>query len=493
LDLGAPTPSISGEGLSQEAEALLAQVRQKQLMETKDRAKGLARDNVKLKDDIKILEDKTTKEISRLTRENYKMKRDLDKLNKKLRDTLEKNREMKSKLNLDIAKAVSVARKEHESEIKSFLKEQHRLKREIEDMEVFKERRFQMATELEKANNEIKATKAMHREDVRQMERKFLQIRSKMQKEMEHRITNFKSECRSVVLKEIDKESQKLRLVNVQMSDEIRFHAKNSNELRKQLKIMKEKVNKQKMELDLAKQKDDMQSKRGAKQAGTIRRLRSDKHDLDDTILALKDELVDLSEAYTKLREAYETPTDEVATLRHHLAVKTGEVKRIKSLAQRILDQRGDVERFFLSSLEQVKEEIRKKKKRESKKQKKDKVLQLLALTKGKPMTAKNSTAREAAAKSMDNRRVDLSELSLEDRERVLRLLFSKINTSTRLQDRIGQFNPNAALQVHSGYTSGLDEEKLEDNTFLTNHAAGREQVAGLVQATALEASKFEN
>lgn len=47
--------------------------------------------------------------------------------------------------------------------------------------------------------------------------------------------------------------------------------------------------------------------------------------------------------------------------LREYLRSRVSEAKRVKALAQVILDQRSDVEQFFLEALEQIKEEIRKK------------------------------------------------------------------------------------------------------------------------------------
>ena len=47
--------------------------------------------------------------------------------------------------------------------------------------------------------------------------------------------------------------------------------------------------------------------------------------------------------------------------LRENLKVKNRDQRNVKALAQVILDQRSDVEQFFLEALEQIKEEIRKK------------------------------------------------------------------------------------------------------------------------------------
>jgi len=76
-----------------------------------------------------------------------------------------------------------------------------------------------------------------------------------------------------------------------------------------------------------------------------------------------------------------------------------------------ILDQRSDIELFFLEALDQVREEIRLKRQD-------DKSAQLFPDINNSKDTNK-----------LPNDKVDLAELDWEDRERVLRLLFSKINT----------------------------------------------------------------
>lgn len=53
-----------------------------------------------------------------------------------------------------------------------------------------------------------------------------------------------------------------------------------------------------------------------------------------------------------------ESAKTEVVKLRRMLDLKTKEMNRVKRLAKNILDQRTEVERFFLESLEHVKKEI---------------------------------------------------------------------------------------------------------------------------------------
>ena len=48
----------------------------------------------------------------------------------------------------------------------------------------------------------------------------------------------------------------------------------------------------------------------------------------------------------------------EIAKLQRIIQLKTKEMNRVKKLARNILDQRTEVERFFIDALDQVKKEV---------------------------------------------------------------------------------------------------------------------------------------
>lgn len=116
---------------------------------------------------------------------------------------------------------------------------------------------------------------------------------------------------------------------------------------------------------------------------------------------------------------------------------KNSELKKVKAISQVIIDQRSDVEQFFLEALAQIKEEIQKKISAERKQRRLN----------GQPFPAPNQTSTEhqmtgqgqttmsqGSSTQQENQqksyaeKVDLNDLDWEDRERVLRLLFSKMN-----------------------------------------------------------------
>ena len=104
----------------------------------------------------------------------------------------------------------------------------------------------------------------------------------------------------------------------------------------------------------------------------------------------------------------------------------------MRALAQVVLDQRAEVEQFFLEALEQIKDEIRKKNQLE-KKQKRygGGVSQVgtgsVSQDEGGKMGGLAGGSADGSQKPFSDK-VDLNDLEWEDRERVLRLLFSKMN-----------------------------------------------------------------
>jgi len=52
---------------------------------------------------------------------------------------------------------------------------------------------------------------------------------------------------------------------------------------------------------------------------------------------------------------------EELNNLRETMRVQLREYKDVRAISQVIIDQKSDVEQFFLEALEQIKEEIKKK------------------------------------------------------------------------------------------------------------------------------------
>ena len=134
----------------------------------------------------------------------------------------------------------------------------------------------------------------------------------------------------------------------------------------------------------------------------------------------------------------------DIINARENLRVKNRELRNVRALAQVILDQRSEVEQFFLEALEQIKEEIRKKISQEKKLKK----------------SAGQDVQPDEAQKPFGDK-VDLNDLEWEDRERVLRLLFSKMNSGVNNSGQMKHKLRQAASRqkkINKLNTQGLKE-----------------------------------
>ncbi len=186
----------------------------------------------------------------------------------------------------------------------------------------------------------------------------------------------------------------------------------------KRSKIHTEKMVKElKLEQELSQQNIAEYSAKHYEQTRVIETLKEKIKLLDSTITKLS---ADASyEKETILLENSQKLSDLEADLtsnsypdmKQQVKLRSKENKHLRQLSQMILDQRSEVEQFFLEALDQIKEEIRKK---------------MLLEQKGARLPVLRGGKQKVYAD-----RVDLSDLNWEDRERVLRILFAKMNVGT--------------------------------------------------------------
>uniref|UniRef100_A0A8B9QFT9 Basal body-orientation factor 1 n=1 Tax=Apteryx owenii TaxID=8824 RepID=A0A8B9QFT9_APTOW len=135
----------------------------------------------------------------------------------------------------------------------------------------------------------------------------------------------------------------------------------------------------------------------------------------------------------------------EVKKLQQLLEMKDREMNQVKKLARNILDERTEVERFFLGALEHMKQEIIASRRHYKEKAQTAYYRKMMEACAGKEEFPKiktfksniNSTnsvykdleeAEKCYWEKIQFEKVDISELTWEQKERVLRLLFAKMN-----------------------------------------------------------------
>lgn len=86
-----------------------------------------------------------------------------------------------------------------------------------------------------------------------------------------------------------------------------------------------------------------------------------------------------------------------------------------------ILDQRSDLEEFFLEAWDQVSKEVQDRKKEQN-------LLNLPDISK----SSKSSLAGSEKNSQVKEKRIRIKELDLEDRDKIMRIIFARINAGTQ-------------------------------------------------------------
>ncbi|XP_063554045.1 basal body-orientation factor 1 isoform X5 [Gorilla gorilla gorilla] len=174
----------------------------------------------------------------------------------------------------------------------------------------------------------------------------------------------------------------------------------------------------------------------------------------------------------------------EIDKLQHLLQMKDREMNRVKKLAKNILDERTEVERFFLDALHQVKQQILISRKHYKQIAQAAFNLKMRAACTGRAEYPKIRTfdGREHSTNSVNQDlleaekwthiegNVDIGDLTWEQKEKVLRLLFAKMNGCPSRKYNQSSRPPVPDYVVSdSGETKEFgDESKLQDKIFIT-------------------------
>jgi len=316
-------------------------------------------------------------------------------------------------------------------------------------LEAFRDQRVVLEQKMDDLDAEVTRLKDQHASEVAQMERKFLEEKARMQKEKEKQIEEIKQQSREEARSGLDADTRKIVTDNRRMGEELRFQLQASDELQRDKNQLQEECRRLQMEVVINAEKEKGYASDGHRQQKEIKQLHAKVKSLERSLSQVVRDFEKEHELRAeKMRKELEEATLDAAGLRQLVKLKNKELRNIKKLAQTILDQRTEVEQYFLEALEQVKSEIRKERDdkyrqevseykaqfRQASLHKKNVKFPQIRSTK-KPLEmfpgAPSELPREPTKK------VDLKELTWEDRERVLRLLFAKVNSVQGFVDSV--------------------------------------------------------
>ncbi|KAJ8601300.1 hypothetical protein CTAYLR_007218 [Chrysophaeum taylorii] len=358
------------------------------------------------------------------------------------------------------------------------------LEDELAKVESFREMKRSMEQKIESLEVQVKHSDEKLMAESTANERKYLAEKSKMQKELERRTSEIRRQAKQEMQNGLDADTLKVIADNRRMAEELRFQQQMTTELQDEKKRVEGELKVVRRDLELATQKEGEYARQAHSRKREIAKLEAKVEELN---ALLREARVKFQADKVNLRKGLQANLEEqtldAAGLRQMLRLKNRELRQLQRLAKLVLEQRTEVEQFFLDSLADVKAQIRLKRQAQYRSDVADyraKIRQatlepgaatfpkIRALQAGKPVdtSVPNTTLPQAAGS-----KVYLKDLTLEDREHVLRLLFAKINA------------------VHSGgdRSPNVPPHELErDRTFVTTSAPTSFEAAAAAAAASI-------
>lgn len=407
----------------------------------------------------------------------------------------DKDAEIKE-LKASMSIAAAEAQQRHENMVADFTAQLKERDARLDRAQEFLQLRDQFEAQLEELHNTIDREREESQEKLADAERRLVVEKKTLEREQESRFNELKRMARAEIMRSLDDDTKRLIHESRTMSKELTMQTQECKTLSDERTALGDARKTLQRDVELLREAEREWASRSADKERSNKELTARCGELE---VLLTQERRDRVAEYAGLMRAFERETEdmrlELAGLRSLMALKNRELRTIKKLAQIVLNQRTEVEQFFLDALTQVKLDIARKKAdafeaaaasahasssdlqpvlrspggnrtsrvgagaASSSTKSRPVTMQLTVPADGSAIPAavtlpeltaaarrqtpsgtlmspprnaqeglNAATAARAAAAGAGSSKVDIAELSPEDRERVLRLLFAKIN-----------------------------------------------------------------
>ena len=233
---------------------------------------------------------------------------------------------------------------------------------ELTMLNEFKEVKEVVEKKLRAKEDELARAIQKHELEANKMERKFLEEKNRMRHEHEAHILKIKQTAREEAQKGLAADTRKIVTDNRRMGEELRFQLRATEELQADKAKVEEENRRLRRDLVLAEEKEKLYAKKGYSRNKETKELQAKVKALERSLSqVVRDFEKEQEVAELKSRQVVEELELSNSGSKQLLKLKNRELKNVRRLAQVILDQRTEVEQYFLDALEQVKGEIRKR------------------------------------------------------------------------------------------------------------------------------------
>ena len=411
--------------ISGDVQRIHLEAKERSLEEFRFRCQELVAENLKLQEE-KETQEHDSQLVLKFLREDAERK---DELIESLRKTINQQRELFAAQREDERQAADAelnsVRDQLTTENEKLTRELSDARDELDRLADFKRNKLDIERALEDGENERERMRDDHKLHLEALERKFLEEKNRLQKEYKQMLAEMKKSSQEEAVERLDSSTKKILFENRRMAEELRLQVAETDSLQKTKKVLEEEGKKLRREVALNEQSVKEYAKQGFRQSKEIKELSAKvkglERSLSQSVHQFEKEKDTLSQ--TGGRRLAEAELDTQG-LRQLVRLKSKELSHMKRLAAIILQKRNEVETFLLDSIDAVKGEITRRRAEEERAMPGGRRGLLPALGSSKPSNLPSNP----------DEHVDIRDLTWDDRERVLRLLFAKINNAAPFQ-----------------------------------------------------------
>ncbi|TPP60782.1 hypothetical protein FGIG_04995 [Fasciola gigantica] len=412
----------------------------------RERVRRLNDENYAVSDLLEHSEKDSLEVFGTLKKNEEKKDREIYALRKELCQTLQSQKEEKGELIVDLER--SLQRMEENVQQKD--NDIQSLQSSLKNLQDFMEERDEYQSELRHLKEELKEEETRRNDLLEKMELKFFEEKMRIRKEALQNIQMLALEAHRAALanlsssvKSVYKQNVDMRMLLKHFRDQLRDMTANSMEIKNhnQHLILEKKT----LECLLHKLKADYKK--------SLQKLTEHSHreaQLEQRLARTEQEFAIFRKTTAEAFNNRELEVQKsIETSNRIVQLERKRTARVYALANRILEHRSDVEQFFLSSLEEVRDEIvttQANYKQDAKAAYNTRLRlayygaadypQIRTFQPGLPSTNTVYDDLKAADCMPSNAKVQFSELTWEQKERVLANLFARINAGRKVNRR---------------------------------------------------------
>ncbi|XP_065845432.1 basal body-orientation factor 1-like [Oscarella lobularis] len=416
---------------------------EKSRQEYKENLRKLVGENDDLKQKMGQNEKDTVEVLAFMKREETAKEDKVSQLQLQLKDLRRDARLEKERLGLDFSaqfEALELTLHQKEEEVQL-------MQVELKQVKEFRRKRAQMQQEMDDIRLSMESMEREHKETLIQMEERFFQEKARLQQEASRKVEDLASRAHEEAVKNLDATTKAIYKENVQLNEALKVHLMETENQGKLIERLSEENARLQEDKNLDQLLVQEKVSEAKKHKTIIKRLQSKVENLEKSLTqAVREFEYERDVLRQRTDSELRSTREELARLKRQMELKDKEMNHVKLLAKQLLEQRSDVENFFLEALAHVKKEII----HHRNQYKRDAHLayqrNLAAAQRGEGEfprvrtfrlmeTSTNSVYKDiekAEGWDFTSGKVDVSELTWEQKESVLRFLFAKMNTAAK-------------------------------------------------------------